>query len=90
MAIYIGLKLNKLINRLDPNNEAITSLTKLDEIDPVPFNETSLQFFHVLRKQGEGQLFLNTTDLDRYIDIYILEEYNNYYLDSYTETKHEV
>jgi len=42
MAIYIGLKLNKLINRLDPNNEAITSLTKLDEIDPVPFNETSL------------------------------------------------
>lgn len=80
LIVYMGTLFHRFWYLGDPNNYIISQLVKVDKLGAVKMNTTRLKPFWVLKKQKEGgPLWLNRPDLEKYIDIFVIQENADWY-----------
>jgi hypothetical protein len=92
MAIYVLIRVNKLVYRQDPTTTTTDALLKVDLHGEVPIDTMKFSPFFIISKQLRDKLVLvDDVELARYLDIYFeywaVDWYKPKYDGRYTKTR---
>jgi hypothetical protein len=80
IVLFLGSRLTQIFNHYNPDLNSVKEIrADVIKIDH-DYKKMNLLHFHTLKKQIDGSaLFLNRPGLDRYLNIYFLEEHLDWF-----------